>query len=288
MSIGLRSKGTLVLLDCGEGTQRQLLFSPLSPMKIDAVFITHRHGDHFLGLLGLVQSMSLNDRNRVLHVFGPQGMIKAWEHAVKMCPFTQRFPVMIRELSGGETFDFKEIRISCTEADHGMTSLCYRIDEEKRTGRFNRKKALEMGLPEGPLWGRVQKGEMVEFGKDGRTIKVGPEDLLGPERRGVSVVYTGDTRPCKGITEISRGADALVHEATFLPEMQELADKVGHSTLVGAASTASSAGVKRLILVHSSPRYTSDEEFEVYRSRAEELFPGAMIPEDLDEVEITR
>lgn len=287
MSIGIRLKGTTVLVDCGEGTQRQILFSSISPMKIDAVFITHVHGDHFLGLPGLVQSMSLNDRARELLIFGPPGITSAWEHALDMCPFTQRFPIVVEELRGTGEFLFKDVIVKHSPNDHGLTGLAYRFDERERPGRFNRARALEIGLPEGPLWGKVQKGEEVHFKKGGATISVGPGELLGPSRKGASVVYSGDTRPCSSVVELSKGADLLIHEATFLSELSDLAMEVGHSTIDGAVSVAMEAEVRELALVHSSPRYTKDDRFDIYREEAEKAFPGVMLPEDLDEYEVT-
>ncbi|MEA3559839.1 MAG: MBL fold metallo-hydrolase, partial [Candidatus Thermoplasmatota archaeon] len=176
MSIGLRSNTATLLLDCGEGTQRQLLSSPLSPMKIDGIFITHLHGDHFLGLPGLVQSMCLNDRKMELLIFGPEGTIDSWDHAVHMCPFTQRFPIIVKELTEGDILDIKDLKVTCVQADHSIPTLSYRFDEKERPGRFNREKAVEMGIPEGPLWGRIQRGEIIVQKKDGKEISVGPRD----------------------------------------------------------------------------------------------------------------
>ncbi|MGA1849158.1 MAG: ribonuclease Z [Thermoplasmatota archaeon] len=287
-SIGVASGSTVILVDCGEGTQRQLIFSPLSPMKIKGVLITHLHGDHFLGLPGLVQTMSLNDRTEELHVWGPEGIAFSWECALRMCPFNPRFQVHIHELRGGEEFVFSGLEIRCSPVDHSIPALGYRVKEKDRPGRFNRKRALELGIPEGKLWGRIQKGERVTIKVEGEERTFGPEDVLGPPRPGPSVVFSGDTGPSPNLVELSRDADVLVHEATYGSDSSDLSAEVGHSTIKDAASTARDADVGMLVLVHSSPRYTKEERFEKYLEEAMSSFRSVFVPEDLAELEVTR
>jgi len=287
-SVGVSSGGTVILVDCGEGTQRQLLFSPLSPMKIKGVLITHLHGDHFLGLPGLVQTMSLNDRSEELHVWGPEGIIASWECALCMCPFKPHFEVHVHELLGGEEFTFSGMEISCTAVAHSITALAYRVKERDRPGRFHRERAMELGIPEGRLWGKLQKGEKITIQVDGEERTVEPGEVLGPTRKGPSVVFSGDTGPSQNLVELSRGAEVLVHEATFASDTSDLAAQVGHSTIKDAARTAREAVVETLVLVHSSPRYTREDSFDRYREESMSCFGRVIIPEDLSELEVTR
>ena len=288
MSTALTWRGNAILIDCGEGTQRQLVLSPVSPMKIKGILITHLHGDHFLGLPGLVQTMALNDRSEELHVWGPAGIARSWELAKEMCPFKEKFETRVHELEGGERFKFLDIEITCMNVAHSVPTLGYRIDGKDRPGRFNRKKALEMGIPEGRLWGDLQKGEKIRFSKDGREVEVSPEEILGKTRKGLSVIISGDTGPTEDLIELARGGDVLIHEATFTSDLTDLAREVTHSTVLDAVEIAKKAGVGTLILVHSSPRYTKDNQFEAYFKEAREAFDNVLIPEDLDQLEVTR
>ncbi|MFW3147065.1 MAG: ribonuclease Z [Thermoplasmatota archaeon] len=288
MSIAVISGPTAVLLDCGEGTQRQLINSSVSPMKIGAILISHLHGDHFLGVPGLVQTMALNNREDELYLFGPEGLIKAWESALSMCPFRCTFPIKVAELSGGEQFEFKGIEISCAHVDHSIPNLAFKLKERDRPGRFNRSRAIELGIPEGPLWGKLQRGERIEVEKDGKISEFGPEDVLGERRKGASIVYSGDTGPSAALIELARGADALVHEATYAADMEDLAKEVAHSTIGDAVKAAREAEVGKLFLVHSSPRYTKESRFDAYRKEALSGFPHVVIPEDMEEYEVNR
>ncbi|MGA1873225.1 MAG: ribonuclease Z [Thermoplasmatota archaeon] len=287
-SIALTYGSGSILIDCGEGTQRQLVQSPVSPMRIRDILITHLHGDHFLGLPGLVQTMALNDRTETLNVWGPIGISRSWEMARAMCPFTEKFETKVHELKGGEVFQVIDLTVSCTAVKHSVPTLAYRIGEKDRTGRFHREKAVELGVPKGPLWRKLQGGENVTFKIDGRDRTVRPEQVLDPPRPGRSVVISGDTSPSEELIELARGADVLVHEATFTSDLAELADEVTHSTVAGAARIAKEAGVGKLVLVHSSPRYTKEESFERYLKEAGDSFKNVIVPEDLDVLDVTR
>ncbi|MGA1793011.1 MAG: ribonuclease Z [Thermoplasmatota archaeon] len=287
-SIALTHGSGSILIDCGEGTQRQLVQSQVSPMKVRDILITHLHGDHFLGLPGLVQTMALNDRTEVLNVWGPKGISRSWEMAMGMCPFTEKFETRVHELEGGETFEVIGLTASCMVVKHSVPTLAYRIDEKERPGRFHREKALELGVPKGPLWRKLQSGESVTFKLNGEQRTVVPDQILDPPRPGRSVVISGDTSPSADLIDLARGADVLVHEATFTSDLEELADEVTHSTVAGAAGIAKKAGVGKLVLVHSSPRYTKDESFQKYIKEAIDSFQDVLVPEDLDVLEITR
>ncbi len=276
------------MIDCGEGTQRQIVLSPVSPMKIKGILLTHLHGDHFLGLPGLIQTMALNDRKDDLHIWGPVGVDRSWQMAKEMCPFKEKFETHIHELTGGETFDICDVTVKCVEAVHSVPTLAYRINERNRPGRFRRKVAVEMGIPEGELWGRLQKGEKVSFSRNGEEVMVGPEDVLGAARKGRSVIFSGDTGPSENIIELAKDGDILVHEATFTSELTDLAREVGHSTILDAADIAKKAGVGTLVLVHSSPRYTKDLHFQEYMKEAITSFSDVFVPEDLEQLEVSR
>ncbi|MGA1821006.1 MAG: ribonuclease Z [Thermoplasmatota archaeon] len=287
-SIGVTMGRTTVLLDCGEGTQRQIIPTAISPMKIKAILITHLHGDHFLGVPGLVQTMSLNDRNDDLLLIGPRGISESWEKARMICPFTPRFEVIVRTMVPGDSLNLEEMLIEAGPADHSIPSISFRISGPDKPGRFNRDKALELGIPEGRMWGILQKGDSVAVLVDGEERIVKSEDVLGPPRKGLSLVYSGDTAPCEGIRDISKGADVLIHEATFSEEFRELADEYKHSTAQGAAGIARDAGVRKLFLVHISPRYSDEDSLEILLKEASAVFPDVLIPDDLETFEITR
>ncbi len=257
-------------------------------MKIRAVLISHLHGDHFLGLPGLVKTMSLNDRRTPMDVYGPAGTIEALGKGLTMCPFTPNFEVSGHELEPGDTFSIDHLTIGCGRAAHGnLPSLSFRISEPERPGRFNRAKALELGIPEGPKWGALQKGENVTIGSGSDVRTVEPHEVLGPPRKGLSLVYSGDTAICDEVEELARGASVLIHEATFADSHQEIAAGFGHSTAREAAALAKRAGVSQLFLVHISPRYQKDEDLKTLIDQATEVFPGANIPEDGDVNEVT-
>jgi ribonuclease Z len=287
-SIGVTLGRTTVLLDCGEGTQRQIIPSPISPMKIKAVLITHLHGDHFLGVPGLVQTMSLNDRKDELLLIGPEGIAESWEKARTICPFTSRFDVIVRTALPGDSLEIDGMLVDVGSADHSIPSLSYRISEPEKTGRFNRSRAIELGVPEGRQWGALQRGETISVVVDGTERIVRPDEVLGPPRKGLSLVYSGDTSPCDEIRDLATGADVLIHESTFTEEFRDLADDFKHSTAAGAAGIARDAGVRELYLVHISPRYSDEDSLYRMRSEAEAVFPVVRIPDDLETVDITR
>jgi len=255
-------------------------------MKIKAVLVSHLHGDHILGLPGLVQTMSLNDRKGVLQVFGPSGTVRSWQCAMNMCDFAPGFTIEVIEVGPGASFKVGELTIDVASARHNIPSLAFKVSTGERPGRFDRHKAMDLGIPEGPLWGELQKGKTVTFSKEGKVRSVGPDKVLGEKRPGVSIVYSGDTAPCQEIMELSRGAQVLIHESTYGEELREMADGYGHSTARGAAEIARDAGVERLFLVHSSPRYSKDSGSEKLLEEAKAVFMNVSIPEDGEIIEI--
>jgi len=276
MSIGMRLDGQVVLFDCGEGTQRQLMRSNLSFMAISRVFISHFHGDHFLGLAGMMQSMALNDRENELHVYGPPGTINSMKSLSKAGYFGLTFPVIVEELVPGDEVRFDRYTVRPIQVDHSVPTLGYVLEEDERPGRFDRPKAEELGIPPGPLFKRLHGGEDVEV--DGKVIT--SDMVVGPPRPGLKIVYSGDTRPTDALREATQGADALIHEATMMDDLEEKAHRYGHSTATDAAVLARDADVRYLFLVHLSPRY-KDPEPMLAEARA--IFENSMIPDDLFE-----
>lgn len=278
-SVALKHKGDITLFDCGEGTQRQLMHSPLSFMKINRIFITHFHGDHFLGLPGLIQSMNMNDRERALEIYGPRGTVSLVKELAHIGYFKPNFPLNIVELKIGAELAFENYEIETVQPDHNVPSLTYCFKEKDKKGRFNKQKALDLGVPEGPLFSKIHSGNSVEV--DEKEIK--PEEIVGPPRQGRKIVYTGDTRPTCRIVEAARDADVLIHDATLDSSKSDRAVERGHSSVTGAAKVAKKARVDKLFLVHISPRYRDVGELE---KQAKEVFSESTIPDDLVQYDI--
>jgi len=275
-SIAIQLPGEVLMFDCGEGTQRQLMSSSVSFMKVSKIFISHLHADHFLGLPGLIQSMSLNGREDDLTVFGPTDTTRNVRMMLRLGYFKSGFRVVARDLAPGDLLDCGNYCIRCGKAEHTIPSLAYALEERSRAGKFELKKARRLGVPEGPLYRRLQEGRSVTV--DGRIIK--PNMVLGPARPGRKIVYTGDTRPSKGIAALAKHADVLIHDCTLDSTHLGLAEDFGHSTAAQAARTAKEAKVGALFLVHMSPRY---EDTTILEKEAKAIFRNALIAEDLME-----
>src|SRR5439155_572367 len=247
--------GETLMFDCGEGTQRQMMRYGIS-FALEDIFFTHLHSDHLLGVVGLMRTMSLQGRTERLRLWGPRGAARVLRRAEGLGFERLAFSTEIVELSDGQRLQRSGYAIVAFEVDHrGPTSLGYADVEEERKGRFNPELARELGIPEGPLWGRIHRGMPVTL-DDGQVIE--PPVLVGPPRPGRTVVVTGDTRPCSATVTAARGADLLVHEATFGEEEAARAVETGHSTAREAAQVARDAAVRRLLLTHFSARYSRD------------------------------
>lgn len=280
-SIALVREGETILFDCGEGTQRQMMRYGVAFSLAD-IFFTHFHADHLIGLIGLTRTMSLQGRTEPLRLWGPRGGARMLRKAEQFGADRLTFPVEITELEAGESLRRPGYAIVPFGVDHGgSSSLGYALVEEERRGRFNPDLARQLGIPEGPLWGRIHKGQSVTL-DDGRVVQ--PETLVGHSRRGRRVVVTGDTRPCDATVAMSQGADLLVHESTFGDEEAERAIETGHSTAREAATVAARAGVKRLVLTHFSARYSRDPS-DLERE-AKEVFANVAMARDGMEVDV--
>lgn len=280
-SIAVKRAGEVILFDCGEGTQRQFQKSSLSYMQISKIFITHFHGDHFLGLPGLIQTMQLNDRNIPLHIYGPKGMDKLLDQLMSLGYFKPNYPVISHEIDEGDELKFEGYSIHTLRVKHGgIPALAYSIIEDVRPGKFDKPKALSLGIPEGPLFSKLQKGGDITL-KDG--TKITSDMILGPPRKGRKIVYSGDTAPVEEMIKFSRDADVLIHEATFDSELVDVAGDYGHTTAAQAAEIAKKAKVQRLFLTHISPRYLNNKQIEI---DAKEVFKNSFAPKDFEEIEI--
>jgi len=273
-SLALAREGETLLFDCGEGTQRQMMRYGVS-FGLRDIFFTHFHSDHLLGLTGLVRTLGLQDRTDALRLYGPKGARRLIDQALAVGIERNKFPVEIEELAPGDRVRRQGYDLTAVEADHRTTAIGYALVEQTRLGRFHPERVRELGVPEGPLWGRLHRGETVQL-PDGRTV--GPADLVGPPRPGRTVVITGDTRPSAEFVSAARGADLLVHEATFSAEEADKASQTGHSTAAEAAAVARDAGVRRLVLTHISARYT--REAPELLAEAQAIFPATIVARD--------
>ena len=278
-AIALQREGDAFLLDCGEGTQRQMMRYGTG-FAVRDVFVTHLHADHFLGITGLLRTMALQGRTDPLRIFGPTSSRGTLEQAVSLGVDRVPFPLTIEELRAGTRVEYDEYDVVPFPADHRTSALGYAFVEHERLGRFDVERARALGVPEGPLFGKLHLGEAVEV--DGRRVE--PADVVGPPRPGRVVVYAGDTRPSEATLEIAAGASMLIHEATFGDDEAERALETYHSTARAAAALASKAGVRRLYLTHISARYSDDPS--TLEAEAREAFSGAVIARDGLSVEI--
>lgn len=279
-SIALKAFGDVMLFDCGEGTQRQILSTKVSPMKISKIFITHYHGDHILGLPGLLQSMSLHGRETPLTIYGPKGLehIRNAIYSLGYCAI--EYPVEFIEIDSGIIKETEEYVITAQRVKHNVPCLAYSIEEKKKP-RFLREKAIELGVPVGPAFGRLHNGEEVEV--DGKIIK--PEQVLGEPRKGRKITYSGDTKPCEEMISLARDSTVLIHESTFIEKEKSNAEEHAHSTSIDAAFIAKDSNCKELILTHISTRYSKEYE-EIMLNEAREVFENTRMAKDLMEIEL--
>lgn len=278
--LAVAREGETLLFDCGEGTQRQMMRYGVA-FSFTEVFFSHFHADHFLGITGLIRTLGLLDRTAPMTLYGPRGAEKILGQALALGFEKPKFKVEIVELKPGEVLKREEYDLHVVAADHRADSIGYALVEHLRLGRFDPDRARELGVPEGPLWGKIHKGETVAL-PDGRTVA--PGELVGRSRPGRRLVYSGDTRPAPAIIEASKGADLLVHEATFGDDEAARARDTGHSTARQAAEVAHAAGARQLALTHLSARYT--REAPELLAEAQSVFPETVIARDGMKIEV--
>ena len=279
-AVALKAFGEIFLFDCGEGTQLQMSKAKISPMKINNIFITHFHGDHILGLPGIIQSMAFRGRKKPLHIFGPRGLVEMVNIIRNFGYFSLTFEIYMHEIDDGIILEEENYRISCSKMNHTVLNFAYGI-HEKRRPKFIREKAIALGISPGPDFGKLQQGIPVKVGD----TLIKPEQVLGEERKGRKIVYSGDTTPLDQMVEFAKDADLLIHESTFEGIYGDTAYEMGHSTSVQAAEIAKKANVKRLILTHVSTRY---KKSDILETEAKEIFENSTVAEDFMQIEVER
>ncbi len=272
--LALAREGETILLDCGEGTQRQMMRFGVG-FSFREIFFSHYHADHLIGVIGLFRTMSLLDRTEGVTLYGPRGAERILTHALRVGIEKTKFPVEIVELKPGDRLARKEYDLVVFDTEHRADTVGYALIEHDRLGRFDPDRARELGVPEGPLWGKLHRGEAVRL-EDGREVP--PSAIVGPPRPGRTVIYSGDTRPHRSVIAAAKGADLLIHEATFGEEERARAAETGHSTAREAALVAAEAGVRRLVLTHISARYGRDAPELLAEAQA--VFPETIVARD--------
>lgn len=275
-SVLIAREGFRVMIDCGEGTQRQMRLST-GLVRVDEIYLTHFHLDHCLGIPGLLKTYDLNDREEPLRILGPRGTTQFMDD---LRPFTGRlgYHVEVEEIGDRDVIGYPGFEIEAFETAHRTTSLGYAFVEDDRPGRIDPDEAARLGVTDGPSLGALQHGKSVE----GHRGEVHPEQVMGEDRHGRVVVVTGDTAPSPRTVEAAADADLLVHDSSFLEVDAERARETGHSTATQAAGVAAEAGVKMLSLVHISARYHVGAVLEEART----VFPEVNAPRDFDLVRI--
>ncbi|MCL5440075.1 MAG: ribonuclease Z [Candidatus Thermoplasmatota archaeon] len=276
-AIALQIDDIFNLLDCGEGTQKQIMKSQLSFMKIDNVFITHFHGDHFLGLLGLIQSMSFNSRERPLNIYGPRGAFRMITNALNVGYFTLGYEIVIHELAPEETYDFGKFKVRTHQNDHPVPCIAYSF-EEPDFPKIDLDKALKIGFPRNRLEELREKGLLVI---NGRSFSI--DDVSSGMRRGRKIVYSGDTRPKEDMKEFAKDADVFIHDTTTDSSLEPKVNEFGHTSAKQAAEIAKAAKVGRFYLFHYSPRV---DNLERLLSEARGVFSQSFLSRELLEYEV--
>lgn len=281
-SIAIKRGGEYILVDCGDGTQRQIIKSKLGISRLKRIFITHLHGDHFLGLPALLQTMSILRRTSPLEIYGPTGIKEYIETACRVARFKEAFPIKIEEFDKPTTYTYQDYRIKLFKVEHGdIPTYGIALEEKPLPGKYDVKKSDELGVPR-MLRGLLQKGIPVEL-PDGRIVQ--PKDVLGPPRPGRKIVYSSDTRPTPETVKAAWKADLLIHDATFRSDMKERAIETWHSTVEEACQIARQAQVKTLALTHFSARYDTQDLEEIMKE-AKQYFNKVIVAKDLQEIQI--
>jgi ribonuclease Z len=274
----VRRGGDRLLVDCGEGTQRQLLRSAIGLVDLPEVLLTHYHADHYLGLPGMLKTFALRGREAPMTVYGPPGLRDLFS-SLRRIFGRLTYALELVELRPGHVLDRGDFHVEAIPVEHGVSAIGYVLTEDARPGRFDVETADALGVPAGPERGALQRGESMTLA-DGRTVA--PDQVLGPARPGRKLVLAGDTAPTASVLLAAREADLLVHEATFCEDERDRAAETLHSTAFQAATIAKEAGVAMLALTHLSTRYAGRDVAEEARA----VFPEAVVPRDFDIIEL--
>jgi ribonuclease Z len=282
--IMIRRGSDTLLFDCGEGAQQQMMRARCG-FTINAIFVSHWHADHFLGIFGLIQTMSFNGRTNPLTIYGPEWVHEFVSIVKTVARFNLKFPLESIELANGSWVRFDGYTITAFAVSHGLPSLGYILEEDPRPGRFNREQAIALGVPPGPLFGRLQRGETIRIGDGDDCRDVRPDQVMGPARPGRKIVYTGDTRAVHDrIRGIASDADLLIHDATYDESEAYRGAEFFHTTARQAGEAASALSARTLVLVHTSSRYM---DVQTHINDAKSAFAGPVVaPDDLDMIEV--
>ncbi|BAY92936.1 MULTISPECIES: ribonuclease Z [unclassified Tolypothrix] len=279
VALRLPQRAELWLFDCGEGTQHQLLRSELKISQLSRIFITHMHGDHIFGLMGLLASCGLAGNVQRVDLYGPPGLNEYIQASLRYSYTHFSYPVKVHAIRPGVIYEDDEFTVTCGPLHHRITSFGYRVAEKDRAGRFDVDKAKELQIPPGRVYGQLKRGEVVTL-NDGRVID--GKDLCGPTEIGRKIAYCTDTVFCEGAVELAQDADVLIHEATFAHQDADMAFQRLHSTTTMAAQTALAAQAHRLIMTHFSPRYAPGNVIELkdLLKEARAIFPNTDMAHD--------
>lgn len=277
--ICLEREGEILMFDAGEAAQIAYLKSGLGWNKKMKIFVTHLHGDHCIGILGILQTMSMQSRTETLEIYGPSGIEEFIAANIKVLNFGLSFPILISTVKEGIVFDSKTYSVYSCKANHSITAYSYLFVEKDKPGRFNIEKARELKIPEGNLWKKLQEGNSIEA----NGMMINPEQVLGEKRAGKRIGISGDTTPTKDLEKFFEDCDYLVFDATFLEEMKERAAETHHSTAKQAATLGKNANVKNLILTHFSARYKDESR---HLEEAQTVHSSVVTAKDLLEIEI--
>lgn len=272
----LEERRSMWLFDCGEGTQQEVLRSPLKLSRLEKIFITHLHGDHLFGLPGLLSSRAYQGGTAPLTVYGPPGLKQYIELSLGISQSRINYQLHIVEHTGGVLFDDGQFRVESALLDHRIDSYGYRIVEMDKPGKLNQELLERYGIKPGPIYGKLKRGESVEM--EGGVI-LHPQDVLGSPKKGRIITILGDTRPCSNTVVLAQDATVVVHEATFLHELADTAYEYHHSTSLQAAEAAKAAGAGQLIMTHFSSRYKDQEQLGPLLEEAKSIFPNSWLAE---------
>lgn len=287
IALRLPQKAEFWLFDCGEGTQHQILRSDLRVSQLRRIFITHMHGDHIFGLMGLLASCGLAGNAQRIDIYGPPDLEEYLKASRRYSQTHFSYPVKVHTVRPGVVYEDEEYRVSCAPLKHRVPAFGYRIEEKDRPGHFDVDRAKALGIPPGPVYGKLKQGEVITL-PDGR--KINGADLCGPTQIGRKLVYCTDTIFCDSAVELAQDADVLIHEATFAHQDAELAYQRLHSTSTMAAQTALSANARQLIMTHFSPRYApgNDTEVKDLLAEARMIFPRTEVASDFWTYEVPK
>lgn len=279
-SVLVRRGAELLLFDCGEGTQKQFLQARAGTNRKMRVFISHLHGDHLFGLPGMLHSLSFMGRSREMEIIGPKGIVDFVKSVNRVVKFYSQYAITVREVSAGRIVSEPEYEVRAAWAKHGIPCLAYSLQEKPKAGRFDPEKARKLGVPEGPLWKKLQSGQAVVV--KGRSV---PSRLVvGPSRRGIKFTYAVDTRPCEQVVKLARDSDLLIHDSCFDETAADKAKDYGHSTAREAALAAKKSKARTLALFHISAMY---EDPTPLLKQARNVFPRTILCKDMDTVHLS-